>query len=132
MPMPTRKKRTLLSRCGPKRLPRSSPSPGCRTHSPQSSQYAAGGTVQNDAVLTIDQVFLQMLRRIETVVNRHCPLAIGATLRRWHIEVPVILQRRLSEPTGMAQMNATPDPSIKQHQRRIDDGRDLPSCARTV
>ena len=61
-----------------------------------------GVAIQDDAILAIDHVLLQMLRRIETVVNRHRPLAIGATLRRWHIDVPIVLHWCLSEPAGMA------------------------------
>ena len=70
---------------------------------PLAAIVAIGGgmTIEHDAILIVDHVFLQMFGRSESLVERHMTSAVGATARRRHVDGPVVFRRCFSIPAGM-------------------------------
>ena len=63
--------------------------------------------IKDDPILTVDDVFLQMVGRIQRVEDAHMALAGRTTMRCLHVDSPIILAGCGAEPTWMADRRAS-------------------------
>ena len=74
---------------------------------PASVTTSGGVTIQDDAIDTVNQVFLQMVHRVAMSLDGHRSLAQRAAAGGRHRNPPIVGRRRRPEPARMAHGSAT-------------------------